>query len=275
MRKRKTVLGLALVLTLLASCGNGPEEAHQQEAARPETAADAETVQIPDASGMVPPDGEPVIHSDRAAMLAAYTEVLNNFYFNHTDPSGQDMGSFEGIGEEWNQFAVFDVDLDGQDELLVSYTATIASAGMREYVFGYDGTGGNVREEFSEFPLAKYYDNGIIEAGWSHNQGRAGDALWPYTFWRYDPQSDTYQASEMADAWDKSLVEDGFPDSADKDGDGLVYYLIEYGNYVDYASDTPVDKSGYDKWRESFLGGANELAVPYVTLNEENIKNIR
>mgnify|MGYP006990178543 CR=1 FL=1 len=35
----------------------------------------------------------------------------------------------------------------------------------------YDEAAGAVRMEFSNFPLLTFYDNGVIQAGWSHNQG--------------------------------------------------------------------------------------------------------
>ncbi|MDE7243630.1 MAG: hypothetical protein K2O18_06605 [Oscillospiraceae bacterium] len=296
MRKRKMILGLALVLTLLSSCGREPQDAYWKDSDRPSAAqaagtrqAENSSEQLANAGGqpeeaaplsavpspVLPQGEEPVTGADRAAMLKAYSDVLHGFYDGHVDHTGQDLGYYEESGMGLNRFAVYDVDLDGQDELLVSYTTTLASAGVREYVLGYDAESGTVREEFSGNPTVIYYDNGVIEALWYYNRGRAGDVLWPYTFWRYDPQADAYRATEMADAWDKSLVEEGFPDSADKDGDGVVYYLIEYGDYVDYNSDTPVDKSGYDTWRESFLGGANELPVPFVDLDESNINSIR
>ena len=110
--------------------------------------------------------------------------------------------------------------------------------------------------EFSNFPLLTFYDNGVIQAGWSHNQGRAGDSLWPYTFWRYDAETDAYTAGEDVDAWDKSLVEEGFPDSVDADGDGVVYYIMPYGSY---DTSQPVDGPAYQQWRDAFVGGAQAL----------------
>ncbi len=277
MRKKKIICGglvLALTLPVLASCGKPKADAYWKDSDRQIAAAADESGQ-PDAviAAPLPSGQEPVISAD--AMLAAYTQVLEDFYYNHKDHTGQDLGYFENAGEDWNQFAVYDVDMDGQNELLVRYTASQISAGQREYVLKYDEASGTITEELTEFPPVIYYDNGVIEAGWSHNHGRAGDALWPYTFWRYDPQTDTYQAGQMADAWEKELVEYKFPDSADKDGDGVVYYIIEYGNPVDYSTDTPIDKSGYDEWREGILGGAEKLEIPFMPLTETNIKNIQ
>lgn len=260
MRKKLCLLALALALLALASCGG-----KQADTPNTDSAAAPEAPAAPPA----PSGEEPVFAAD--PMLAAYTDVLEGVYFDHVFPAGQDLGLAEGSSEDGNQFAIFDVDQDGQDELIISYTTTY-TAGMTEFVLGFDEASGAVTQEFAQFPLVTYYDNGIIQAGWSHSQGKAGDALWPYTFWRYDPQTDTYEGVEMVDAWDKKLVEDGFPEDVDKDGDGVVYYFAQYGNY---DQSDPVDNDAYEQWRDSFVGGAEELRIPYMTLNEENIKSIQ
>ena len=80
----------------------------------------------------------------------------------------------------------------------------------------------------------------------------------------------------MVDAWDKSLREEDyegnpFPDDIDADGDGLVYYIMPGGTY---EKNTPVDFDAYTKWRESSIGQAQPLEIPYLELTEENIKKL-
>ena len=65
-------------------------------------------------------------------------------------------------------------------------------AAQAEYVFKYDPEAKKLQTEFSEFPALTFYDNGIIKAEWSHNQGLAGDNFWPYSLYQYAPETDSY-----------------------------------------------------------------------------------
>ena len=117
--------------------------------------------------------------------------------------------------------------------------------------------------------------NGAVVAEWSHNQGMAGD-FWPYTVYSYNSGTDTYEQTAMVDAWDKSVGEkdyegNSFPDDIDADGDGLVYYIMPGGTY---EKNTPVDFEEYTKWRESSIGQAQPLEIPYLELTEENIQKL-
>lgn len=70
----------------------------------------------------------------------------------------------------------------------------------KSYIWGYKD--GKTHIELSEFPLMSYYSNGIIEVGWSHNHGLAGD-FWPYSVYLYNSELDEYQKYGAVDAWDK------------------------------------------------------------------------
>lgn len=211
--------------------------------------------------------------TDDESMKAAYVSILEEIYYNHTFPDGEDYGFFDSSHISDNKFAVCDIDQDGKDELIIQYTTTYM-AGMVELIYDYDKESDTVRTELVEFPAIIFYDNGVIEAGLSHNQGLAGD-FWPYNLYQYEPDSDAYIMVGMIDAWDMSYAEkdfngNPFPEEIDADGDGIVYYIITDGTYG-----TPVDLEEYNQWRRSYVGEAKEVDVPYLNLTAENIESIK
>ena len=169
---------------------------------------------------------------------------MENIYQNHILPDGSELRDDISGEMSGNNFAVYDVDHDGREELVFCYTAT-SMASMTAKIYDYDEASGELYEELSQFPMLTFYDNATIGAGISHNQGYAGE-FWPYTFYTYDAANDSYRAEYFVDAWDKSLSDvnyngEAFPDDADKDGDGIVYYLE-----APDGSETgePLDKAG-------------------------------
>ncbi len=173
-----------------------------------------------------------------------------------------------------NRFAIFDVDGDGREELLLEHASAAIVAGLNTEV--YDFADGEWVTELSEFPALTFYGNGTVTAGWSHSQGLAGDSFWPYTLYQYDAGTDTYVRVGMVDAWDKALVAeyDGapFPDDVDADGDGLVYYIMTGGMY---ERKDPVDGPDHQAWLASYTAGTEPLEIPYQALTAENIAGIK
>ncbi len=95
-------------------------------------------------------------------MYNAYFTALENLIQNHILPGGIDGGEQSGDMSE-NKFAVYDVDNDGKEELIILYTTTI-TAGMAGYIFAYDNETGVLQTKLHEFPSLTFYDNGIIKA---------------------------------------------------------------------------------------------------------------
>lgn len=209
--------------------------------------------------------------SDDKNQQMAFGKVLWDIYQRGILPNGS---SLEYMGMEsaaTNSFALIDLDSDGREELLLLWE-TASMAGMKGYVFSYGD--GEVYEELQAFPSLKFFDNGIVIANWSHNQGLAGD-FWPYFIYRYDADNDAYQNLGGVDAWNKRVREknengDCFPTDIDADGDGVVYFILPTDWNGQY--DLPiVDGSDYKKWWNSYMEGAKELNIPFQKLTEENI----
>jgi len=208
-------------------------------------------------------------------MYNAYSEALENLIQEHVLPDGTAAAELSGDMAQ-NKFALYDVDNDGEEELLLMYTNTYM-AGQVGYVFSYDEDTKKLQTELSEFPMLTFYDNGIIKAEWSHNQGRAGDHFWPYSLYQYAPETDSYELVGMVDAWDKNYAGtdekgDPFPSEVDQSGTGFVYYIMEDGQYDDTH---PVDAAEYDKWVSIYIGNAAEFQIQYMDLTEDNISQIR
>ncbi|GIP32807.1 lipoprotein [Paenibacillus sp. J2TS4] len=210
-------------------------------------------------------------------MYNAYFTALENLIQNHILPDGVD-DSGEQLGDmAENKFAVCDVDNDGREELILLYTTTY-QGGWAGYVLAYDAETKKLQMKLREFTLLTFYDNGIIKAGWHHNQGLAGD-FWPYSLYQYVPDSDSYVLVGMVDAWDKNYFRsetdkqnNPYPSDIDKSGTGFVYYIMEAEQY---DNTHPVDASEYNEWVNAHIGDASKIQIQYMDLTEENISQIR
>ena len=223
-----------------------------------------------------------------AARYLAYGQVLRDALLKGVLPDGENLDWTSAEAAEENQFAVYDLDGDGEEELLLRWTNAVM-AGKSDFVFRYDGQG--VSLDFQEFAGVQFYAGGAAKADWSHNQGWAG-RVWPFNLYQYDGSTGTYKEIGAVDAWDRSLFEDdetlsaAFPQDADKDGDGLVYYILtgEWYNQNRVPSDgnldgklwgvDPVDGPDVDKWLESYTGGEYPIQLPLQKLTEEKISLI-
>ena len=206
-----------------------------------------------------------------------YAQVLKTRLDENRGPEDlNDPGDYIGTVAEReamaeNQFAVCDVDGDGREELVIQYLTANMVAGMRALIYDTDENGG-LRLQFSEFPNLTFYDNGAIQAGWSHNQGLAGD-FWPYTLYIYNPESDLYRDVGSVDAWSRDFQPQNYPADTDTSNSGFVYYVYRDMG-TEYGVIPPVDESEYLQWREEYLAGAAELELPWQSLAAEQIQTL-
>lgn len=288
--KRILTLLLCCCLLSLTACGGSPSSGVETPA-EPEPAQETPVTEEPEEPAEEPAVEEPAqeepeelpaeepetpqpTQQDRAPMLAAYQAALETLLNEHRFPEDAESRTFFGDTPSGDQFAVFDVDGDGRDELILTYTDT-TMAEMGASIYDYDAEQDCLVQELAAFPMLTFYDNGVIQADWSHNQGLAGD-FWPYTLYQYDKDADYYNPVGMVDAWEGTMFPEDFegnpfPEDVDVSHSGYVYYIMDYGNY---ETDHPVDQAEYEAWRDSWLQGAGELTVPYQDLTEENISNL-
>ena len=219
---------------------------------------------------------ETVLYYAHTEQNRAYGEILwDAFYLGQID--GTEFAFSDADGNENGSFAIYDIDQDGDEELLLYFDGGSMSTNVG-YIWGYKK--GSIHIELNAFPLMRYYNNGIIEVDWSHNQGLAGD-FWPYSVYIYNSETDAYQKWGAVDAWDKSStgVEvnaegESFPSDIDIDGDGIVYYILP-ADWDGYYDMTPLDGKDYENWRNDYLNKATEIKdIPFQALNAENISKL-
>ena len=269
------ILSSALCLTI-AACSSNRAVDSDAGSENPSPSASKAVPETPTNAPANKPADTTADTSDKSDNLAdmynAYADALENLLQNQILPDGTDAEGDMAQGK----FALCDVDNDGKKELLFMNTNTYMAA-QAEYVFAYDPEAKKLQTEFSEFPALTFYDNGIIKAEWSHNQGLAGDNFWPYSLYQYVPETDSYGLVGMVDAWDKNCAEtddqnNPFPSEIDKSGTGIVYYIMKDGQY---DTTHPVDASDYNAWINSYIGNALEIQIQYMDMTEENISQIR
>lgn len=210
---------------------------------------------------------------DRSAMYAAYQFVLQQIAFEHIYPDGADTGfdSASGFIED-NHFAIFDINGDGVDELIVQFT-TAPMAGNMETVYTYNESDNMVETLLTVFPAVTYYDNGLVKEEWSHGSGLAGEDYWPYTLYQYCGDSGTYEMLVEVNMWSKAIDTvdykgDLYPEDIDTENAGTVFILT-----CDGTTET-VSKSDYEAWLSEVMGDAHPIQIPYQSLNEDNIRAV-
>ena len=215
-----------------------------------------------------------------AAARAAYVKTLEDLLYRNTLPDGTDY--WPGDMED-NTFALADVDGDGREEL-VFLTRPNVYAGYRGYVLDYDADADRVRIQFDGFPSLTFYTNGALAEDDSHAQGVWTDTFWPYTLYRYLPETDSYELTGHLSAWEKETSDRNpdslplFPTEKDKSGAGILYYITpaeDMGPDFHGYSTEEVDQSVYLEWLEPIIGDAWPLELEYLPLTEENIETLR
>ncbi len=215
----------------------------------------------------------PVAETRYDSAWTAYAAVLNTLLYERVFPDGTPYDPFvDGTGD---MFTLADVNGDGAEELILLATNSY-TAGQAGYVLSWDEKTGTTRIELLEHPAFAFYDNGYLQAFAAHNQGMAGNALWPYTLYQYDKATRTYRAVATVDAWDSAMGDHYydmfFPTDADRSNTGVVYYVMEPDNY-DLSA--PMDATDYIAWQDSWQAGVKALEFPYQELTAENIASLK
>lgn len=264
MKKRIFAAAIAASLViLLAACA--PQSGSNSDTA-PQTPSES-TLQTEAVT-------EPVSQEDSAR--DAFQRALKTIHDQLTLPGlpyEQKIELFTPGTIEDEQFAVMDVDGDGEEELLVSVSNTYV-AGMCEVIYGYDPQTDDLRVEYQNYVGVTHYP-GMLKVDASHNQGYAGDVLWPYVVARYDEEADLYEDIFIVDAWSKAIAdydayaEMPYPEDIDTEQDGYVYLITENGQQ------RILNRTDYEAWEAQVFAQKEPLTIPWQKITEENIAALR
>lgn len=203
----------------------------------------------------------PTVERDPEA-VKMFAAILKNLLYSDILPDGTASGQHGGF----SQFAVCDVDGDGKEELVVLYDPGV-TAGMAGYIIDYDRESGTTRIQLAEYPIFEFLANGNLKALGSHNQTYG--EMWPYSLYRYLPESDSYERVGHIHAADRKNMEghpEDYPAEVDVSGTGTVYYVGEDG-----WGTVPIDEVDYLAWLAANRGDGAVLDISFLTLTEEAI----
>lgn len=288
----KQGIGLLCAASILLVGCNGKETGSEQPGIEPieQTGGESgntfvEETETPELEGTGVPDSADTGNADEAAaenaqiLYAArvrhyYGGILSQITAAWQLPDGElDTSSLEnGFGQmSDNRFAVADIDGDGREELIVCY-ANASTAGMMEIIYDYDPVLGELKREFTEWPMLTYYDNGMIKAEASHNHTHG--EFWPFAFYQYETESDSYKQIAYVHTWDKEISDkyegQPFPEELDVDGDGTLFSISE-GAEPSYEYESyKYNQADYEKWYNEIMDGAQEIMIPYQPLEYES-----
>lgn len=218
--------------------------------------------------------------TSKKGRYGAYYALLYELYHEKTWPDGTKC-EFNFEGDMWrmedNDFALSDVDGDGEEELIIMFP-TSTMGGMEGRVYGYDAETESCYLELQEWPGFRFWDNGVVEVMLSHNHGPACESLWPFSIYKYDASEKRYIYQGTAYGFDKELSEElskelgedytgKYPEEVDEQGYGTVYYIMTDG----YSEDHPISREAYEEWLQQYYNGAVTLTLPYWKMTEQNI----
>ena len=210
--------------------------------------------------------------------VSAYRNVLRKIRQNHMYP-GSDTEFTEFDWEESLSiyYAIVDVTQDGIKELLLDFDYDSGPDGGIT-VYTYDPNAPTLVHEIGGFyTFSRFYNNGIVEEDISHGSPYGGpyspagaaapNTFWPYQVWSYQADDASYTQIGFVTDWNKKEWADSidgfsaFPDSADKDHDGIVYLLTNAK-----GKETAIDAADLKKWVDSYRKGAKEIPITYQRL---------
>ena len=203
-----------------------------------------------------------------------YRELLENIYYNREFPDWDYKNYDKDVSID---FAVYDIDSDGRDELLVTFD--------HRAIYLYDhNADGNLVQQISGYIQSDFYENGAVRVYSAHNQTHSVKVS-PFAMYKYNSETDSYDECGNVCGIDKGVInrinqqieEAGetdfydYPAEYDTSNSGTVVYYIS-PDRSDKAE--PLDVTEYNEYYEQFTEGTGIIDIPFMKLTEENIENV-
>ena len=212
----------------------------------------------------------------KEAQKKAYKEIMDSLLKEGVlvvDGKDYTNGQWKKVLVEYpdqNSFAIYDVDDDGSEELVVSFSG-LSAAENRMYVFDYRKDRGAYCEAEFFYRDTRFY-RGCAKVNSAKNQGPTG-TFWPYVLYMYNPEDDSYEEYGSISAVDSSYLGTflgwDFPQEKDLDKDGVVFRL-KLPDKDDYDT---IDNTEYEKWRDSILDEETKKDIGLVPITDENVND--
>ena len=215
-----------------------------------------------------------------------YADVLESIINDqHYGTTSFNLGSGYSVSD--NGFSLYDVDEDGQDELIIWWDHT-TMAGMMGVIYDKDASG-NIFQKFVGSPYMAFCANGVMLVTEKSNQGSLTndpDVFLPHSFYRSTSPTGKYELLCSVNAWSKDYRAtdyngNPFPTSVDKSNTGYVYYVstpgsttkqpLDYEDYLDKVGSLtgeliPLeDIQDYDLTMQNVRNYCKDVQVPVET----------
>lgn len=274
------MIAVLIACSFLSACSKPNTEAPQEEPQEAEDSqgeGEAQETQEEEEAAPEPSEEEKADMKARAdKRKSEYIKVLREIYDNAATPEGDPLDVDTSFYErEGNQFAICDIDGDGEEELIFRFL-TGPTAAMFERVYHYNTYSNELVRKLNVSPYNDYYTQGLVQVRASHNQ--TFSTFWPYSLHKFVEAAGEYVLLGFVSAWDKEISEtdyegNPFPDDVDEDGNGRIYYLYEREAVLTESEDEvgPIDDEAFNTWLEENMGEAEPVKLEYFALTKYNI----
>lgn len=183
-----------------------------------------------------------------------YASILERIYYLDTLPDdGDDIQ--QKMADDYERYAVFDIDSDGIEELMVVINRPETGA-VREIIYEYNVDNDSLNRELYTCDGNKHYNNGKI-IGWDLDAN--GDVVNIY-----NPEDGTYSNGYVI----------AYRDSMNWSKEGVI--PSEDCNYrvfsFDRKEDTYMTEEEYNQWLADQTAGATELEIPWKKIVDEEYR---
>lgn len=210
--------------------------------------------------------------ADAVAIREMYVSFLLDVYSNPQNYYTMDQGYVPGTVNkqdvEGNDFAIHDIDGDGTEELIISFSSTYTSA-MYTGIWKADLSTETVYEFARTGVSCAFYANNIIKVDAPHNHS-SGYSIWPYSLLKCDAENEMLIRVASAYCVDQAYDPYGedYDAALDADGDGTIYYFRFEGE-----DPIPLTYAAYCSLVDAYIPADQKLPVEWKKLTLENIQS--